>query len=118
MNADGSGDTRLTNDPAIDQQPSFSLDGRQIVFVRHSPSMGAEIYIMSADGAEETQLTNNDADDIFPMFSPAGDEILFWSDRDGDAALFIMNIDGTEQRRLTYEVQVYISFAGYLFDWR
>ncbi len=32
MNADGSGQTRLTNDPADDSAPAWSTDGTQIAF--------------------------------------------------------------------------------------
>ena len=34
MNADGSGQTNLTNNPAHDGQPAFSPDGQRIAFTR------------------------------------------------------------------------------------
>ena len=33
MNADGTGQTRLTDDPAADSWPSWSPDGRRIAFI-------------------------------------------------------------------------------------
>ena len=53
MNADGSGLTRLTNDPAFDTDPAWSPDGSQIAF--HSLRDGnLEIYVMNADGSGVT----------------------------------------------------------------
>jgi len=34
--------------------------------------------------------------------SSSGNQIAFSSDRDGDAEIFVMNVDGTEVRQLTY----------------
>ena len=49
MNPDGSGQTRLTNNGAIDADPVWSPDGTKIAFwsERDGP---AEIYVMNADG--------------------------------------------------------------------
>ena len=61
MNADGSNQTRLTNNPAIDISPSFSADGSKIAFVSNRDG-NQEIYVMNADGSNQTRLTNNSAD--------------------------------------------------------
>jgi dipeptidyl aminopeptidase/acylaminoacyl peptidase len=60
MNADGSGQTRLTNDGAIDNEPVWSPDGTKIAFwtERNGP---AEIYVMNADGSGQINLTKNPA---------------------------------------------------------
>jgi TolB protein len=52
MKADGSSQTRLTNNPATDFQPAWSPDGKKIAFT--SP---AEVYVMNADGSSPTRLT-------------------------------------------------------------
>jgi TolB protein len=39
MNVDGTAQTRLTNDAAVDQSPAFSPDGRKIAF-ESDPSAG------------------------------------------------------------------------------
>ena len=72
-----------------------------------------EIYSMRPDGSELRQLTRNEAhgrfeaDDAEPAWSPDGRRIVFTSSRDhpGDGQesweLYVMNADGSEQRRLT-----------------
>lgn len=60
MNADGSGERRLTDSPLGDLTPSWSPDGSRIVF--HRPKgrgLGAwDLWIVNADGTGESRLTN------------------------------------------------------------
>jgi TolB protein len=57
MNADGSGEVRLTFNNTPDLGPSWSLDGTQIVFVR-TVSGRQQLFRMNADGTAATQITN------------------------------------------------------------
>ncbi|MDT7947456.1 MAG: hypothetical protein RQ897_03795 [Thermoflexus sp.] len=70
MNADGSGQTNLTNNPAEGWRPAWSPDGRHIAFTSYRDGNG-EIYVMNADGSGQTNLTNNPAEDGIPAWSPA-----------------------------------------------
>jgi Tol biopolymer transport system component len=83
MNADGSSQTRLTNDPGADEQPAFSSDGAKIAFAstRQTPdgTIDREIWVMNADGTNQTQLTNNAFTDTEPTFSPDATKIAFTS---------------------------------------
>ncbi len=109
MNADGSGQTRLTNNNAYDALPSWSPDGTKIAF--HSKRDGnSEIYVMNADGSGQTRLTNNPASDEFASWSPDGTKIAFESDRDGNEEIYVMNADGSGQTRLTNNP----AFEGYV----
>lgn len=58
MNSDGTGLTRLTNNPAADTAPAWSPDGTKILFTsfRDDPSNPA-LYLMNADGSSQTRLT-------------------------------------------------------------
>src|SRR5919197_1776337 len=59
MNADGSGQVQLTNDPAINYFASGSPDGRKIAFTRCPADSDCEIYVMNPDGSDQQDVTNN-----------------------------------------------------------
>lgn len=65
MNADGTNQVRLTNNPARDANPSWSPDGKRIVFWSDRDGNN-EIYIMNADGSDAVRLTDNPALDVAP----------------------------------------------------
>ncbi len=110
MNPDGTNQTRLTNNSAIDSNPSWSPDGNKIVF-QSDRDGNYEIYVMNADGTNQTRLTNNSATDGDPSWSPDGTKIAFMTNRDGINAdmttpgvneeVYVMNADGTNPVNLT-----------------
>ena len=101
MNADGTGQTRLTNDSAYDSFPAWSPDGSRIAFGADRGEGRPNIYVMSADGVGQTGLTTDPAQDGVPAWSPDGSKIAFLSNRDGNWDIYVMNADGTGQTRLT-----------------
>ena len=100
MNADGTNERQLTNDPHYDEKPSWSPDGTQIAF-QSDRDGDLEIFVMNADGTNVRQLTNNTHPERAPNWSPDGTQIAFQSYRDGDLDIFVMNADGTNERQLT-----------------
>jgi TolB protein len=69
MNADGAGQTNLTNNPAGDREPTWSPDGAKIAYTSFRGS-SREIFVMNADGTGQTNLTNNRSSDSSPAWSP------------------------------------------------
>jgi TolB protein len=55
MNADGSGQTRVTDDPAGDHYPTWSPDGTKIAFASKRDG-DFDIYVMNPDGSGQTRL--------------------------------------------------------------
>ncbi len=99
MGIDGSRQTNLTNNPANDEEPSWSPDGMRIAFVSDRDG-NKEIYTMSADGSDPMRLTSELGNDRSPVWSPNGSQIAFVFDRDS-GALFAVSADGSETRNIS-----------------
>jgi dipeptidyl aminopeptidase/acylaminoacyl peptidase len=103
MNADGSGQRRLTRAAMFDHvAPAWSPDGRKIAFAKVR-SGNSEVFVMNADGSAKRRLTRQPAGGHSPAWSPDGRKILFGSGRDGNQEIYAMNADGSGQRNLTRE---------------
>ncbi len=84
MNADGSGQTNLTNNPASDQGRGWSPDGTKFTFGSGRAAGNYDVYVMNADSSGVTRLTDNPANDGAPDWSPDSTKITFRSERDGN----------------------------------
>lgn len=104
-NADGSGVTRLTNDPT-DQllTPAWSPDGASIAFSGSRAGTNG-VYVMKADGTGITLLTMTTAF-TSPAWSPDGSKIAFGDGRDGNGEIYVINADGSGITRLTNDPAV------------
>jgi hypothetical protein len=76
MNADGSGQIRLTNDTVWKNcyHPSWSPDGNKIVFETYEyneESISSGIYVISTDGRGLSKLSGNNDIPTDPAWSPA-----------------------------------------------
>lgn len=94
--SNGSRIRRLTHRHGLDFSPSFSPDGRSVVFVGKT-GMGDEIFTVRSDGGSVRQLTRSPIDDENPSYSPDGRTIVF--DRGGD--IWSMSAGGKGFRNLT-----------------
>lgn len=93
---------QLTDNRGNDYHPRWLPDGRRFIFsVNDDGTANDEIYIGSLDGPQ-IQLTDNKSFDGFAVPSPDGRWVAFYSGRDNDYEIYVMDIDGNNQRRLTY----------------
>ena len=96
MNADGSDQRQITNLGGANFGPSWTPEGRRIVFssnYKNPRSRNFELYLVNLDGSGLEQITHHEEFDGFPMFSPDGKRMVWASNRgnsgSGETNLFI-----------------------------
>jgi Tol biopolymer transport system component len=93
---------RLTRASMEDYGPAWSPDGTRIAFASNRKSGGPRIFVMNADGSQQQWITRpvGTRGDRNPDWSPDGTQIVF--DRYDNLLrdLWIVNADGTGERKL------------------
>ena len=118
-NPDGSGVTRLTDEPGYDAEATIGSDGRIVFTSVRDGDM--EIYSMNGDGSDVRRLTHRQGPDGGPFFSPDGSKIIFRGREIPDGSeyddfkrlldqglwrptaveVFVMDSDGSNVRQVT-----------------
>ena len=83
-NADGSDVHQVTDMPGANWAPSFSPDGKQIIFssnFEHPRGYPFNLYLINIDGTGLERITYSEVFDAFAMFSPDGKKLVFCSNR-------------------------------------
>jgi TolB protein len=92
----------------IDVCPHISPDGKSLLYASTRTVDNATNMIFVHDlasddtsGVNDRPLTDIAARSDYPDPAPDGRRIVFTSDRDGTTEMYVMNADGSDQRRLT-----------------
>ncbi len=92
INADGSNHKVRFSSTTQVYDPSFSPDGKKIVFSRIVGTKGnMEIFVKNLTDGTITRLTTTAAQDDAPSWSPDGTRIAFSSNRSGTGQIWTMN---------------------------
>jgi Tol biopolymer transport system component len=103
IDIDSLDETRLTDASSDDQGPSWSPDGKHIVFFSTHDG-NVQIFMMDSDGSHTTRLTNDQAYNWRPAWSPDGQHIAFMSYHGAHNQIYMMRLDDSSVTRLTNDL--------------
>ncbi len=114
--------TALPANP-LQGSPVWSPDGSKIAFMVDQHDHW-DIGVMNSDGSGEKLLTSTPfvmftrpINNVAPAWSPDGGSMAFLSDRDGDWRVYVMNADGSNQRKLLDVAVTYEYAAEHVLSW-
>src|SRR3989442_5149710 len=102
-NSDGTDERKLLIESVFDYHPSYSADGKWIVFTSERAGLGqADIYRARLNGTAMERLTDSEAVDDQAALSPDGTSVAFVSTRDTyKANIWILDLNTQRLRNLT-----------------
>jgi TolB protein len=96
-------DLRFYNQVAsMNGQPSFTADGKQIVYSSSAGGHCCRIFVANLDGRGFRSLTSSQFIDTEPKVNPkTSATVLFSSGRSGHEQIYMMSIEGADIQRMT-----------------
>ena len=115
--------TNETMQIGLGRTPSFSPDGKSIVFVKYAnDSYTTCLCVVNSDGSNLRIITDASLGSVWrPCFSPNGKQIVFQcrKPQKGDDDLYIIGVDGTGLTQLTinksFDGEPYWANDGYIY---
>jgi len=103
---------RLTNGTDFESEPSFSPNGKEIVYVTWNDTNLGSVRKISVNGGNSTQLTSDKGSYRTPSFSPDGTHIVYRKEQGNDdqgftfaknAGIYTMKANGADVKFITEE---------------
>ena len=108
MDVDGNNSQLIINHSS---SPKWSPQVDKIVYLSSGELGSSQIFVANSDGSNQKQLTTTISPRLWPgwppdgnsepQWTPDGKKIVYVSSENERAEIFIMNADGSKQRRLT-----------------
>ena len=98
MNADGTGEFRLTQHLSEDSEPKWAPTGDQILFVSERQDSVPDLFLMDADGKNIRKVFKDTVHRTSPAYAPDGKRIAYL--RDTERAIYTATITGEEEKQL------------------
>ena len=92
----------LTRGNSSDRQPSYSPDGKTVIFSSNR-SGNLDLWTIATDGGTVRRITDDGAEDWDPAFTPDGKKVVWSSGRSGNLEIWIANADGSGARQISHD---------------
>jgi TolB protein len=100
MDYDGANQTRLTFNKWRDYMPAWSPDQRAVVFTSYRAG-NPDLYLLYPYEGQLVPVSTRGTN-FSGAFSPDGKKLAFCSTRDGNSEIYVINTDGKNLRRITF----------------
>ncbi len=101
MNKDGSNPRRLTFQGKYNQAPKWSPLGDLIVFTARDELNVFDIFLVDVKSGKITRVTQDQGSNEEASFAPNGQMLVFTSTRNGPRELYVSNLDGSFQKKIS-----------------
>jgi TolB protein len=102
--SDGGNIRQIGKDNGTSDSPAWSVDGQFIAFQWKSrQAKDYDIYVVDVATGDVRQVTRDCGSNEHPSWAPGGGYLAIQSTRSGTPQIFIVGVDGTVLRQLTYE---------------
>ena len=108
----------VTSLPGAETQPSFSPDGKQLVYVwRGENGENPDLYIQSLQDGSNRRITVDPAEDLSPAWSPDGLRIAWLRNGRTETAIYVTRVSGGVHGKITDVYPNSLESLGRHLDW-
>lgn len=96
----------IVTGPGFFYNPTWSPDGSQIAYAYTSGvNESLRLFVVDSDGGEPAALTEPDVESWHPAWRPGRNELAYVSDRDGDNAVWLLDLSTGQSTKLVDDVE-------------
>ncbi|MDE0011973.1 MAG: hypothetical protein OXU36_12540 [Candidatus Poribacteria bacterium] len=116
MNADGTDAKPMFTEPRYRVEPTWSPDGKWIVYAASAKPMGRSIHIAQTNGQSGEPIVTVGTHGGQPDWSPDGTEIAFVAASQGIRKIYILNLETHTQRQLLPDKNPWMQYPAWSPD--